>query len=107
MTTDCSFILLQTECFNFIGQIDASQWPGGQQVEGFNGQCEVYLQKFQDPTKSDAMSRLQTDLDDTKIILVSLKKKGLIFFIYLFIHLLFSTTQLRLCCRGVRNLMTW
>ena len=85
MTTDCSFILLQTECFNFIGQIDASQWPGGQQVEGFSGQCEVYLQKFQDPTKSDAMSRLQTDLDDTKIILVSLKKKGLILCIYLFI----------------------
>ena len=56
---------------NFVGQIDASQWTGGQQVEGFNGQCEVYLQKFQDPTKSDAMSRLQTDLDDTKIILVS------------------------------------
>ena len=56
---------------NLVGQIDASQWAGGQMVEGFNGQCEVYLQKFQDPTKSDAMSRLQTDLDDTKIILVS------------------------------------
>ena len=40
-------------------------------MTGFNGQCEVYLERFQDPTKSDAMSRLQTDLDDTKIILVS------------------------------------
>ena len=38
-------------------------------MAGFNGQCEVYLGKFQDPTKSDAMSCLQTDLDDTKIIL--------------------------------------
>ena len=53
------------------GQIDPSQWSGGQEVGGFNGQCEVYLNKFQDPTKSDALSRLQTDLDDTKIILVS------------------------------------
>ena len=53
------------------GQIDSSQWAGGEEVSGFNGQCEVYLERFQDPTKSDAMSRLQTDLDDTKIILVS------------------------------------
>ena len=28
------------------------------------------MQKFQDPTQSDAMSRLQSDLDDTKIVLV-------------------------------------
>ena len=54
-----------------VGQIDSSQWKGGAEVGGFSGQCEVYLNKFQDPTKSDAMSRLQTDLDDTKIILVS------------------------------------
>ena len=38
---------------------------------GFNGQLEVYLNKFQDPTQSDAMSRLQSDLDDTKIVLHS------------------------------------
>ena len=38
---------------------------------GFNGQLEVYMQKFQDPTQSDAMSRLQSDLDDTKIVLHS------------------------------------
>jgi len=54
---------------DFAGQIDSSQWKGGAEVGGFSGQCEVYLNKFQDPTKSDAMSRLQTDLDDTKIIL--------------------------------------
>ena len=39
---------------------------------GFNGQLEVYLNKFQDPTQSDAMSRLQSDLDDTKIVLVGI-----------------------------------
>ena len=38
---------------------------------GFNGQLEVYLNKFQDPTQSDTMYRLQTDLDDTKIVLHS------------------------------------
>merc|ERR1712107_192921 len=54
---------------DFAGQIDSSQWKGGAEVGVFSGQCEVYLNKFQDPTKSDAMSRLQTDPDDTKIIL--------------------------------------
>ena len=24
-----------------LGQIDPSQWTGGEQVAGFNGQCEV------------------------------------------------------------------
>ena len=52
------------------GQIQAPEWSTGQEVTGFNGQLEVYLSKFQDPTQSDAMSRLQTDLDDTKIVLV-------------------------------------
>ena len=40
-------------------------------MTGFNGQLEVYLNKFQDPTQSDAMSRVQSDLDETKIVLVS------------------------------------
>ena len=56
---------------DFAGQISPAEWSSGQEVGGFTGQCEIYLNKFQDPTKSDAMSRLQTDLDDTKIILVS------------------------------------
>lgn len=64
-----TFIILNNHFY--AGQIDSSQWAGGEEVTGFNGQCEVYLERFQDPTKSDAMSRLQTDLDDTKIILVS------------------------------------
>ena len=63
--------------YSSLGQIDASQWPIGQEVTGFNGQCEIYLNKFQDPTKSDSMSRLQTDLDETKIVLVSAKVPGL------------------------------
>ena len=43
----------------------------GTEVAGkFNGQLEAYLAKYQDPAKSDATSRLQADLDETKIILV-------------------------------------
>ena len=41
-----------------------------QQVGGFNGQCEMYLKKFEDPKQNDPMSRMQNDLDETKIVLV-------------------------------------
>ena len=69
--------LMQRLGEDFAGQISPAEWSGGQEVGGFTGQCEIYLNKFQDPTKSDAMSRLQTDLDDTKIILVSLLARTL------------------------------
>jgi len=67
--TRVAHTMMQRVSEDFAGQIDASQWPIGQEVTGFNGQCEIYLNKFQDPTKSDSMSRLQTDLDETKIVL--------------------------------------
>lgn len=63
--------MMQRVSEDFAGQIQAPEWSTGQEVTGFNGQLEVYLSKFQDPTQSDAMSRLQTDLDDTKIVLHS------------------------------------
>ena len=39
-------------------------------VSGFNGQLEMYMKKFEDPKQSDPMSRMQNDLDETKIVLV-------------------------------------
>ena len=54
------------------GQISVAEWSAGAVVGGFNGQLEVYMKKFEDPTQSDPMSRLQNDLDETKIVLVSL-----------------------------------
>jgi len=61
--------MMQRLSEDFAGQVSAPEWSKGQEVSGFTGQCEVYLSKFQDPTQSDAMSRLQSDLDDTKIVL--------------------------------------
>ncbi len=52
------------------GQVPRAEWSGGKEVSKFQGQLEVYLAKFQDPAQSDSMSRLQSDLDETKIILV-------------------------------------
>merc|ERR1712038_1953328 len=48
-----------------------AEWTSGSQVGGFNGQCEMYLKKFEDPKQSDPMSRIQNDLDETKIVLHS------------------------------------
>ena len=93
--------LLQRMGEDFAGQISPAEWSGGQEVGGFNGQCEIYLNKFQDPTKSDAMSRLQTDLDDTKIILVSLTRSFRS--ILLTVELIFSTIPLRQSYRGERS----
>jgi hypothetical protein len=53
------------------GQVPRAEWSAGSEVSKFQGQLEVYLAKFQDPAQSDSMSRLQNDLDETKIILVS------------------------------------
>jgi hypothetical protein len=54
----------------WIGQVPRAEWTAGKEVSKFQGQLEVYLAKFQDPAQSDSMSRLQSDLDETKIILV-------------------------------------
>jgi len=54
---------------DFAGQVSPAEWTSGAEVGGFNGQLEGYLRKFQDPAQSDTMTRLQSDLDDTKIVL--------------------------------------
>jgi synaptobrevin family protein YKT6 len=54
---------------DFAGQVPKGEWTSGSEVSKFQGQIESYLAKFQDPAQSDSMSRMQSDLDDTKIIL--------------------------------------
>ena len=89
-------------CEDFAGQISSAEWTSGSlvivssaddvqlehmshywlvpiiQVGGFNGQLEMYMKKFEDPKQSDPMSRMQNDLDETKIVLVRepLMQKG-------------------------------
>ena len=48
-------------------------------VSGFNGQLEMYMKKFEDPKQSDPMSRMQNDLDETKIVLVSTQLHQILF----------------------------
>jgi len=54
---------------DFAGQISPAEWSAGALVSGFNGQLEAYMKKFEDPKQSDPMSRMQDDLDETKIVL--------------------------------------
>ena len=52
---------------------------------GFNGQLEMYMKKFEDPKQSDPMSRMQNDLDETKIVLVRIKLRQIYPVKYLFL----------------------
>jgi synaptobrevin family protein YKT6 len=61
--------MLQRIMEDFTGQVPREEWLTGQEVSKYVGQLEVYLKKYQDPAQCDSMSRLQTDLDETKIIL--------------------------------------
>ena len=63
--------MMQRISEDFAGQIEPGNWTSSQEVTGFKGQLEVYLDKFQNPKQSDAMCRLQSDLDETKIVLHS------------------------------------
>ena len=66
----------QRTASNCAGQISPAEWSGGVAVAGFSGQLEVYMKKFEDPKSSDPMSRLQSDFDETKIVLVSRVTSG-------------------------------
>ena len=39
------------------------------EVDGFNGPLDVHLKKYQDPNQADPMTKVQNELEETKIIL--------------------------------------
>lgn len=47
-------------------------------------QLNTYLAKYQNPREADAMTKIQDELDETKIILVSRESKYLLLILYLF-----------------------
>ena len=44
-------------------------WPDGKEVSGYNGPLEGYLKRYQNPVEADLMMKVQSELDETKIIL--------------------------------------
>ena len=55
---------------DFTGQVpDRGAWAAGAEVTGFNGPLDVYLKKYQTPESADPLTKVQNELDETKIIL--------------------------------------
>lgn len=55
----------------FSQKVDRASWPTIQERDVSFPQLNVYLSKYQNPAEADAMTKMQVDLDETKIILVS------------------------------------
>ena len=55
----------------FAGKIPPSIWPSANESTIDYTQLPVYLSKYQNPREADAMTKMQDDLDETKIILHS------------------------------------
>uniref|UniRef100_U5EYV5 Putative snare protein ykt6 synaptobrevin/vamp syperfamily n=1 Tax=Corethrella appendiculata TaxID=1370023 RepID=U5EYV5_9DIPT len=61
--------LLSKVLDDFTAKVSADQWKtGNEQTINFT-QLPVFLQKYQDPREADALTKMQDDLDETKIIL--------------------------------------
>jgi synaptobrevin family protein YKT6 len=54
---------------DFTEQVPRSQWSQGKEVVGFSGPLDVHLKKYQTPETADPMTKVQSELDETKIIL--------------------------------------
>jgi synaptobrevin family protein YKT6 len=54
---------------DFSAKVPADQWAnGGEGLVNFT-QLPTFLSKYQDPREADALTKIQGDLDETKIIL--------------------------------------
>lgn len=55
----------------FSQKVPPSSWPTLTEKDVGFPQLVTYLAKYQNPREADAMTKIQEDLDETKIILVS------------------------------------
>lgn len=53
----------------FSQKVEASSWASIQERDVMFPQLNTYLAKYQNPREADAMTKIQEDLDETKIIL--------------------------------------
>jgi len=62
-----AFTLLGKLLDEFTSVVPATVWKSGNSAIAFDG-CDTYLQKYQDPKDADPMMKVQSELDETKII---------------------------------------
>ncbi|XP_043940178.1 synaptobrevin homolog YKT6 [Protopterus annectens] len=64
-----SFTLLDKVLDEFGRQVDSIDWPSGSPATINYTALDAYLAKYQNPREADAMTKVQAELDETKIIL--------------------------------------
>lgn len=64
-----AFVLINRVLEEFSGSYSKSEWMSAISVLKFDP-LRSYLNKYQNPRDTDAISRVQSELDETKIILV-------------------------------------
>ncbi|XP_057686769.1 synaptobrevin homolog YKT6 isoform X2 [Corythoichthys intestinalis] len=63
------FTLLDKVLEEFSRQVDSIDWPSGNPDTVNYKALDIHLAKYQNPKEADAMTKVQAELDDTKIIL--------------------------------------
>jgi synaptobrevin family protein YKT6 len=64
-----AFSLLNKILDEFVMRFSPDKWHNPQTIQ--YPELKDYLNKYQDPKQADSIMKVQKDLDDTKIILVS------------------------------------
>lgn len=54
----------------FSAKVPSHSWPKLNETQVTFNELNTMLAKYQNPKEADAMTKIQQDLDDTKIILV-------------------------------------
>uniref|UniRef100_A0A3Q3GF43 YKT6 v-SNARE homolog (S. cerevisiae) n=1 Tax=Labrus bergylta TaxID=56723 RepID=A0A3Q3GF43_9LABR len=65
------FTLLDKVLEEFSRQVDSIEWPSGSPETINYKALDIHLSKYQNPREADAMTKVQAELDETKIILVN------------------------------------
>jgi len=64
-----AFTLLNKVLDDFTVKYPSFQWPAATENSLQFPELSTYLEKYQNPKEADAMTKIQSDLDETKIIL--------------------------------------
>jgi len=64
-----AFTMLSKVCEDFIATVPAHTWMNVVDQNAPYDKLPEFLARYQDPTKADAMSRVQEEIDQTKIVM--------------------------------------
>ena len=62
--------LLTNVLDKFTEDIPKQQWIHNKEVSGFSGELEKYLKHYQNPEQADSLTKIQTNLEETTIIIL-------------------------------------